>query len=97
MIRVPNLPEQSGLRVRRLSLTPELLLAWFMNMREPRTFSQNGLPEDTTLVGCSYDADLGLIRLYLTSEAFGARHPGCAVEEIELFFTEHREEVALHR
>lgn len=96
MIRIPTI-DVAGRRVKRLSISPDQLVAWIQSMREPRTFSAKGLPDDAVVLACVYDADRRLIQLLIESESYPEREPGSSVEEFDVQFTVHTEAVALHR
>lgn len=84
-------------RLKRLSMTPELLVAWFAGMREPRTFSCEGMPGDARAVACHYDVDARLIVVIVESASFPEAQAGHRLLELKPTFTEHFETVAVHR
>lgn len=95
-VRIENV-KAPGTRIRQVSITPELLLELFKSCREPRTLSMKGLPDDASLVSCTYDPHFRMIRLLIASESFDELPAGSVVEEIAVTFTEHHEQVAVHR
>jgi hypothetical protein len=83
-------------RVRRVSISPGLLLEWWKAMREPSTFSVDGLPEDTRVVSSCYDPDHDLFTMVIASDSFPEVPTGSVLQEITLSFGRHFEQVAMH-
>jgi hypothetical protein len=98
MIVVPNIGDQPRRRVKLLAIAPGQMVEWFKCMSEPRTYSVSGLPCDARVLACECDIQRGgRIRLLIESESFPELVEGSVAEEFSLYFTEHRESVALHR